>query len=143
MHTAMHLFLFWGIGFATLLIALLLTNIYCTLIANDLTLRSTGQEAVIAAIASLVEGGSVWAVLAYAPGAGRALFIPALVVAIIYKCSHLEDWSYYDVSLLLAFQLIIAWSGALLLSGHIRELMIVWLVFGAVLALVSSFATSL
>jgi hypothetical protein len=77
------------------------------LIGNDLTLRSLGQEAAMAGIASLVEGAGVWLVASFVPAAARALFVPALIVALIYKVSHLEDWSRYDVALFLAFQTVI------------------------------------
>jgi hypothetical protein len=143
MHTAIQLFLFWALSFATLVAALVLLNVYYALIGNDLSLRSVRQEAFIAAIASLVEGGSVWLVLSFARAAARALFIPILVVAIIYKCGHLEDWSRNDIVLFLVFQIVIAWSVALLFSGNFKEPIIIWLVFGGFLAILGSFAKSL
>src|ERR1700722_20859925 len=116
MHTAIQLLLFWALAFATLAAALVLLNIFYAFIGNDLCLRSIRQEALIAAIAALVEGGSVWLVLTFARSAARALFIPALIVAVIYKCGHLEDWSRNDTILFLVFQIIIASSLSLLFS---------------------------
>ncbi len=143
MHASIQLVLFWALAFGTLISALVLLNVYYALIGNDLCLRSIRQEAFIAAIASLVEGGSVWLVLSFARSAARALFIPVLVVAIIYKCGHLEDWSRNDILLFLSFQIVIAWSVALLFSGNFKEPIIIWLVFGGFLAVVASFARSL
>ena len=107
MHSALQLLLFWALAFMTLCMALILLNIFYGLIGNDLTLRSLGQEAAMAGIASLVEGAGVWLVASFVPAAARALFVPALIVALIYKVSHLEDWSRYDVALFLAFQTVI------------------------------------
>jgi hypothetical protein len=143
MHAAIQFILFWALAFTTLVAALVLLNVFYTLIGNDITLRSAGPEALIAAIASLVEGGSMWLMLSFAPGAGRALIIPILIVAIIYKCSHLEDWSRYDVLLFMVFQIVIVWSVALLFSGNFKEPLVIWLVFGGFLAVVASFAKSL
>lgn len=143
MHAAIQLFLFWALALATLVAALVVLNVYYALIGNDLNLRSIRQEAFIAVIASFVEGGSVWLVLTFARSAARALFIPVLIVAIIYKCGHLEDWSRNDIVLFLVFQTVIAWSVALLFSGNFKEPIIIWLVFGVFLAIVGSFARSL
>src|SRR2546428_35130 len=140
MHSAIQLFVFWALAFVTLSAALALLNIYYGLIGSDLTLRSLGQEAVLAGIASMIEGASVWLVVSLVPAAIRALFIPALVVAIIYKISHLEDWSRYDILLLLLFQVVIGCSGALLFFGHFQTALIILGVFGAILALIASIA---
>ena len=59
MHTALHLLGFWVLAFVTLPAALVLLNIYDGLIGNDLILHTASKEAVIAGIASLVEGGSL------------------------------------------------------------------------------------
>ena len=143
MHAATQLLLFWALAFATLAAALMLLNVYYALIGNDLCLRSVRQEAFIAAIASLVEGGSVWLVLSFARSATRALFIPILIVGIIYKSSHLEDWSRNDIILFLAFQIVIASSLSLLFAGNFKEAIIIWLVFGGILVVLGSFARSL
>jgi hypothetical protein len=133
MHIMLQLLLFWALAFGTLCVALVLTNIYSSVIDSDLSLHSIGKEGVIAGIASLVEAASVWAVLAFLPAASRALIIPALVVALIYKVSHLEDWSRYDIFLLMGFQAVIACSGAALFSGH----------FQLAIAIVGAFAVCL
>ncbi len=143
MHAAIQLLLFWALAFATLAAALLLLNVYYALIGNDFSLRSIRQEAFIAAIASLVEGGSLWLVLTFARSAVRALVIPILIVGIIYKSSHLEDWGRNDIILFLAFQIVIASSISLLFSGSFKEAIIIWLVFGGILVVLGSFARSL
>ena len=118
MPSALHILIFWALAFMTLGLALLLLNIFFALIENDLTLHSLGQEAGIAAVAALIEGASVWVVVTFIPLGGRALFIPALVVGIIYKLTHSEDWSRYEIFALLLLQLIISAFGACLFSGH-------------------------
>ena len=143
MHSALQLLLFWGLAFVTLCMALALLNVFYALIGNDLTLRSLGQEAVIAGIASLIEGGGVWVVASLVPAAARALFVPALIVALIYKLGHLEDWSRYDVALFLAFQIAIVSSGLSVFFGHFQTAIIILAVFGGILALIASIAKSL
>ena len=82
-------------------------------------------------------------VISFIPVATRALFIPALIVAIIYKISHLEDWSRYDILLLLLFQIVIGCSGAFLFFGHFQTALIILGVFGAILAIIANIARSL
>jgi hypothetical protein len=143
MHPVIQFFVFWALAFVSLCAALVLLAIYYSLIGNDLTLRSLGQEAIIAGIASLIEGGSVWLVFTYVPAGARALFIPALAVAVLYKLSHLEDWSRYDVALFLVFQFVITSSGVSLFFGHVQSALIILAVFGAILAVVASISKSL
>ena len=148
MHNTLQLLLFWAVAFVTLCAALVLLNIFYGLIENDLTLHSLGKEAVIAGIASLIEGVGVWlVVLGLSPaqrGLGmRALIIPAIIVALIYKIAHLEDWGRGDVLYLLAFQFVISCSGALLVSGHFGQALLVLVGFGITLAVIASFARSL
>lgn len=143
MHAALIFVVIWLLAFITLSAAVLLLNIYYQIIGNDLVLRSLRQEAAIAGIASLIEGGSAWVIVSFLPAAVRAMFIPALIVAIIYKFSHLEDWTRYDVGLLLIFQFVIACSGGALFSGHFQAALIIVAVFVGFLALVGSFVRSL
>jgi hypothetical protein len=118
MHPAFQLLLFWASAFATLSIAVVLLNIYSDVIDSDMTLNSVRAELVTAVAASLVEAGSVWAVLTFIPSAVRALVVPALVVGLIYKLTHVETWSRYDVLLLMGFQAVLAGSAAALVLGH-------------------------
>jgi hypothetical protein len=111
MQSALQLLIFWGLAFVTLVVALLLLSIFFALIEDDLTLRGVGKETTIAAVASLVEGASVWAVVTFIPLAGPFLaarfFIPALIVGLIYKprtsktgavtklfCFYCFNWSF-------------------------------------------------
>jgi hypothetical protein len=139
----MQLLAFWAAAFVTIGLALVLLNIFCAVIHNDLTLRSVGQEAAIAGIASFVEGVSVWLLVVFAPSAARALFIPALIVAIIYKLSHLVDWSRNDVFMFLMFQVVIGVSGASLLLGHFKTAIVIVGVFAGILVIIASIARSL
>ena len=122
MQPVWHIFELWVFAFVTLGLALLLSAVFFALIENDLTLHSLGKEAAIAAVASLIEGASVWAVVTFLPLAGpflaSRLFVPAIIVGIIYKATHLEDWSRYEIIVLLLFQLMLSFFGASLLVGH-------------------------
>lgn len=143
MHIAMHLLGFWAIAFATLAAALVLLNIFDGLIGNDLILHSAGKEAVIAGFAALVEGGSLWLVVSFVPSAVRALIIPAIIVALIYKVGHLEDWSRYDVSMLLLFQGVLVGIALCLFFGQFLTALVVVLVFVFALAVIAGFVRGL
>ena len=120
--SALHIVEFWALAFITLCAALVLLNIFFALIENDLALHGVGKEAALAAVAALIEGASVWVVATFLPLGGpfiaARLFIPALIVGIIYKVAHLEDWSRYEIIALLLFQLVIVAFGACLFLGH-------------------------
>ena len=123
MHIALKILELWAIAFFTLTLALVALNVVWAAIDYDLALHSLGWELFIAATASLVEGGSVAALILllpanFLPAAVRALFIPAIIVGLIYKAAHFEDWSRYEVFLLLIFQLLIVGFVSLLLAGH-------------------------
>jgi hypothetical protein len=145
---ALHILALWALSFVTLGLALLLLAVFFGLIENDITLHSLGKEAAIAAVAALVEGASVWVVVTFVPPAyvaiaGRALFVPALVVAVIYKLTHLEDWSHYEIFALLLFQLIIAGFGTCLLFGHFSAAFTILVVFFICLAVTVAFMKGL
>ena len=129
MQAALKILELWSFAFVTLALALMLLNLVWALIDYDLALHDLSQELLIAAIASLVEGGSVAALIMlipsnYLPMAIRALFIPAIIVGLIYKATHYQDWSRYEIFLLLMFQLVIIGFSLFLLAGD----------FGAALA---------
>jgi hypothetical protein len=117
-HIALKILELWALAFLTLALALTVLNVVWAVIGDDLGLHSLGKELFITAFAALVEGASVAVVLMFIPAAVRALFIPAIVVGLIYKIAHYEDWSRYEVLLLLIFQLIILGFGLCLLTGH-------------------------
>ena len=143
MHIAMHLLGFWALAFVTLAAALVLLNIFNGLTDNDLTLHSAGKEAVIAGVASLVEGGSLWLGVTFVPSAARALIIPAIIVALIYKLGHLEDWSRYDIGMLLMFQGVLCAVIVCLFAGQFQAALIVLLVFAFALAVIAAFLRGL
>ena len=123
--------------------ALLVLNVFFALIEDDLTLQSLGKEALIAAVASLIEAASVWVVITFIPLGARALFVPALIVGLIYKITHLEDWSHYEIILLLLFQVVIAAVGASLLSGHFAAAIGILFIFAVCLAVTVAFMRGL
>ena len=143
MHPTIQLLVCWALAFVTLFVALGLLNIFDSAIGHDLSLHGIGKEAVIAGIASLVEGTSVWLVLTYVPSAGRALVVPALIVALIYKASHFEDWSKGDIVMLLVFQLALGLFAGYCIASQFKVAFIILIVFAGLLALIGSIARSL
>jgi hypothetical protein len=136
--SALHITELWALAFLTLCAALVLLNIFFALIENDLALLSVGKETAIAAVAALIEGASVWVVATFLPPNGpfiaARLFIPALIVGIIYKAAHLEDWSRYEIFALLLFQLIIAAFGGCLFLGQFTTAFVILFVFAVCVA---------
>jgi len=123
MHIALKVFEFWAIAFITLALSLVILNIVWAAIDYDLALHNLSKELSIAAIAALVEGGSLAAMILlipanFLPVVVRMLFIPAIIVGLIYKATHYADWSRYQVFLLLIFQLLIIGFGLFLLAGQ-------------------------
>ena len=147
MQSALHILEFWALAFLTLCLSLLLLNIFFALIDNDLTLHGLGKETIVAAGASLIEGASVWVVATFLPLGGpllsARLFIPAIIVGIIYKITHLEDWSRYEILALLLFQLVITAFGACLLLGHFASAFGLLFVFTVCLAVTVAFMRGL
>src|SRR5471030_68599 len=117
MHAVLHILEFWALAFVSLSVALVLLNIFWNLIEQDLCLKTLGQEAVLVGVASPIEAIGLWLLLPLGPGAMRAMILPALLVGVIYKVAHFEDWSRYEIICLLMFQLIIVAVGASLLEG--------------------------
>jgi hypothetical protein len=143
MQIALQLLLLWALAFLTLVGALILLNVYYGLIDNDLTLRSLPQEAALAAVASLLEAGSVWLVIVYVPAAGRALIIPAVMVAMLYRVFHLEDWTNHDAVILFLLQIVIVAIGFFVLTGHVSVAILILVIVVGALALVGSIVRSL
>ncbi|HEV2435256.1 MAG TPA: hypothetical protein VG077_04595 [Verrucomicrobiae bacterium] len=143
MQLLLHLLIFWVLAFATLGMALLLLSVFFALIEDDLTLHNLGKETMIAAVASLIEGASVWVVVTFIPLGARALFIPALIVGLIYKVTHLEDWSRYEIILLLLFQLVISAFGACLVYGHFVAALGILFIFAVCLGITIAFMRGL
>jgi len=139
MHAAIELLIFWALAFVALCLSVYVLAIFDGLIENDLELLSLGKEVAIAGVASFIEALAVWLVVLViqAPYRGlglRALILPALVVALIYKIAHLEHWSRYDVLLLLLFQMAIVCLGASLLTAHFGSAALVLVFFCLLLA---------
>lgn len=143
MHAAIQLVAYWSVAYLTLGLALVFLNIFFGFIGNDLELRSVGTEAAIVGVASLVEAASVWAVMSFVPTAIRALIVPVIIVALIYKIAHLEDWGRYDVFMLLIFQAVIGCVGVSLIFGHFQAAIIILAGFAFALFIIASFARTL
>jgi len=148
MHAAIELLAFWAFGFLTLCGALWLLAIFGGVIESDMELLSLGKEVVIAGIASLIEAMGVWLIVLFISAmyrglALRAMIVPLIIVALIYKVAHLESWSAFEAGLLLAFQVAIGCLIASLISGHFLAAIMVAVGFGAILAVVAAIARSL
>lgn len=118
MHTALILLGLWALAFVTLCLAVLLLAVFWSLIGQDLDLHTVGKEAGVASAAALVEALGLWLISHFAPKAGMAILFPAVVVALIYKTSHAEDWHRFEIICLLLFQSVLAATGATLVLGH-------------------------
>jgi hypothetical protein len=148
MHTAFHILEFWALAFISLGATLALLNIFWDLIGQDLCLKTLGQEAVIVGIASLIEAISLWLIIKYAHAVPPnvivcLLIVPGFVVGLIYKFSHLEDWSHYEIICLLMFQLVVALVGASLLTAHFGMAIAVAIIFAVILGVIASFMRGL
>ena len=64
-------------------------------------------------------------------------------MALIYKIGHFEDWSKFDVFMLLAFQLAISFFAVSLLGGHFQTAIIILVVFAALLAVIAGIMKNL
>ena len=116
----MLLLLFWALAFLTLCASVLALTVFYGVIQSDLELHSLPKEAGIAGLASLVEALGVWLVVLFIPASHRGtglygMLIPALIVAIIYKATHVEDWNRYHLLLLLILQIVICGCAASLI----------------------------
>ena len=139
MHAAIQLLVLWAVAFVTLCLAVYLMAIFDAVIENDLELLSLGREAALAGLASFIEALGAWLVmfLVQAPYRGqglRAMLLPAVIVAMLYKIAHLQDWNRYDVLLLLLFQLAIGCVGTSLLTAHFASAVLALVFFGVLLA---------
>ena len=143
MHPAFILLGFWTFAFISLCLALLLLNAYSNLIDYDFTLHGLRKELILAGVCSLIEAVSVWIVVAYLPGATRALILPAMLVAVIYLLAHLEDWNRFDPGLVLIFQLAIGMTAMYLMRGYFGSAALIAVVFAGVLAVIGSIAKGL
>jgi len=142
MRTALILLELWVLAFVTLAFAVLLLNIFWNLIDQDLELRTLGQEATIAAIAAFVEVLGLRTVAHLGPGGGLAILAIAVVVALIYKVAHLEDWHRYEIVCLLLFQSVFSAVGASVAIGHFLMAACVLAIILATLGVVAVFLKS-
>jgi hypothetical protein len=143
MHATLVLLGFWAFAFVTLCLALVALNIYSNVIDYGFTLNSAGREAALAAVWALIEAASVWGVVTSLPAAARALFIPFMLIALIYTLAHLEDWNRFDGVIVLAFQFAIGGFLVCLFSGNFGAALLIAAVFVGVLAVIGSIAKGL
>lgn len=128
----------WLFTFVTLAGALVLLNLYSDWIGSDFALHGIGKELTVAAVCSLIEAASVWAVVTYVPSATRALFIPVLLVWVIYRVAHLDDWGHLDAGWVLLFQFALMGILGGLVTGHFGLSVLIGFGFAAVLGIVAA-----
>lgn len=143
LHLALHILEFWALAFVSLCVTLVLLNVFWDLIEQDLCLQTLGKEIFIAVIASLIEAVGLTLLIPLGPRGMQAMLFPFLIVGLIYKISHLEDWSHYEIICLLFFQLIVSLVGAALLTGHFAMAISVAIVFAVSLAIIVGFMRGL
>ena len=148
MHATILFFAYWAVAFVSLCAAVFLLGIFYNVINNDLGLLSLGKELMLAGVASLLEGVSVWLVVSfisatYRPMGLRAMFVPLLAVGLIYKIAHLEDWSRYEAVLLIVFQMAICLALTNLILGHFATALFITLGLVVALAVIASVAKGL
>jgi hypothetical protein len=143
MHIALHILIFWALAFTSLGLAILLLNIFWNLIEQDLDLKDLSREAIIASGASMIEAIGLTLLIPLGARGLQAMLIPFLIVGLIYKISHLEDWSHYEIICLLLFQLIIVAIGASLFLGNFTATFGILITFAIVLAIIVAFVRGL
>jgi len=136
---------FWGLSFITLSVALVLLSVFYRLIDTDLGLKGWGKEAVIAVIASLVQGAGLWVTASIIPGGGlRSQVIPCILVAIIYYATHIEkEWDGYEMSGIFSFQMVVWSVGFFTLTGDFKIAAVVLTGFVGALLIIGNSAKGL
>src|SRR5205814_402070 len=126
MATTTQFFQYWALAFVTLSVALVLLSFFYRFIDSDLDLHSLRKEAVIAGIASAVQGAGFWFSASLFHGDPfRRLVIPGAIVGIIYWLSHLEDWNGYEIGGIALFQAVILSTGLCLIGGQFKLAIII------------------
>jgi len=144
MATVTQFFQYWALAFGTLCVALVLLSIFYRLIDSDLDLHGLRKEAVIAGIASAVQGAGFWLSASLFHGQPfRRLVIPGAIVGIIYWLTHLEDWSGYEIGGIAFIQAAILSTGLCLIGGQFKLAVIIFGAFVVGLAFIASIAKSL
>jgi len=144
MATTTQFFQYWALAFVTLSVALVLLSFFYRFIDSDLDLHSLRKEAVIAGIASAVQGAGFWFSASLFHGDPfRRLVIPGAIVGIIYWLAHLEDWSGYEIGGIAFFQAALLSTGLCLVAGQFKLAVIILGAFVFGLVIITGIARSL
>ena len=144
MATATQFFEYWALAFVTLCAALVMLSLFYRFIDLDLDLHSFRKEAVIAGLASAVQGAGFWFSASLFHGdPSRRLVIPGLMVAFIYFLAHLEVWSGYEIGGITFFQIAILGIGSCVIGGQFKLAVIFFVAFLLGLAFIATIARSL
>jgi len=137
---------YWSLAFVTLCTALVALDLFYRFVDSDLALHGWRKEAVIACVASLVQGAGFWfsaSLFQDSPFFRPVLVVPMLALALIYWLTHLEDWSGYEIGGIGYFQAALLATGVCLLAGEVQLAVMVVGLFAAGLALIAGIARSL
>jgi hypothetical protein len=144
MATATQFLQYWALAFVALSASLLLLNLFCGFIDSDINFHSVGKEALVAAVASAVQGAGFWFSASLFQGQPfRRLVIPGVIVAIIYWLTHLPDWSGYEVGGIAYFQMALLAAGLCLVGGEIQLAVMILGLFIVGLVIIAGIAKSL
>jgi hypothetical protein len=145
MATATQFFQYWALAFGVLCLALVLLSIFYRFIDSDLGLHSLRKEAVIAVIASAVQGAGFWFSASLFDGQPfrKVVVIPAMIVGLIYHLTHLPDWSGYEFGGIMFFQTAILGIGLCVYRGQFNIAIILLAAFAFGLVIIASVARSL
>ena len=134
MATAAQFFGYWALAFVSVGMALVLLSLFYRFLECDLNLHGFWKEAVIAAVASAVQGAGFWF---------SASLFHGDMLAIIYWLAHLEDWSGYEIGGIAYSQAAILVAGLILVTGQFKFGIIMLALFAGGLAIIASIAKSL
>ena len=144
MATATQFVQYWALAFVSLSVALVLLSLFYRFIDFNLHWHSLRKEALIAGIASVIQGAGFWFSASLFQGNPfRRLVIPGAIMAIVYWLSHLEDWSGYEIGGIALFQGVILVTGLCLMGGQGKMAILILGVFVVGLAFIASIAKSL
>lgn len=143
-HSPVYLVVFWVVAFVTLCVALMGLSLFSAFTNGDLELHGVFKELSMAAAAAAIEGVSVWLIAMYVPGgASRGLFLPLVLVGLLYHVAHYDRWNRYDAIILLIFQGAIVVVGAALWLRHFQLAFVVLAALGIFVAIFANLIKSL
>jgi len=135
---------YWGLSLLTLGSAVVLLDRFYRLFNSDLELYNFKKEALVAGIASAVQGAGFWFSASLFHGDPfKRLVIPGALAGLIYWIAHLERWSGYEICGIAFFQTAIISTGICVMAGNFKLAALVLVLFTVGLAIVAGIARNL